>query len=319
MSEAILVLLRHPEEARSLLGAAAGLAETMGGARVNTLAVCETDRIAPSFSATLAERAAALLDAKEEEHERVVALRGLCDAWTARAVRPTTDLHWFEAEGSTTDIVTHWGRRADVIVAGRPSPGDWLGQQMFKSALLGTDRPVLMVPLEPAVPATGAASGRSDEPMAPSGAALPEMRAASGRPGDLMVPQEPALPEMSAGFGGSIAIAWRDEKQTLRAVLPALRWLTSAREVHVLVGVHDTAQSPELPPVLMEHGVRANLHVLSLDRSPFGQTLLAVAHDLGVDLLVMGAYVHSPLRGLIFGGVTRHMLAAADLPVLMRH
>jgi hypothetical protein len=26
----------------------------------------------------------------------------------------------------------------------------------------------------------------------------------------------------------------------------------------------------------------------------------------------MGAYVHSPLRGLIFGGVTHHMLAGAD-------
>lgn len=277
MSEAILVLLRYPENARSLLGAAAHLAETMGGARVNALAVCETDRIAPSFSLTLADRAAALLDAREEEHERVVALRGLSGAWTARAVQPTTELHWFEAEGSTTDIVTHWGRRADVIVAGLPSPGDWVGQQMFKAALLGTDRPILMVP------------------------------------------SEPGSREVGAGFGRSIAIAWRDEKQTLRAVLPALRWLASAEEVHVLIGVHDTAQSPELPAVLMEHGVKANLHVLSLRRSPFGQTLLDVAHDLDVDLLVMGAYVHSPLRGLIFGGVTHHMLASADLPVLMRH
>jgi nucleotide-binding universal stress UspA family protein len=277
MSEAILVLLRHPEEVSSLLGAAARLAETMGGARVNTLAVCETNRIAPSFAATLADRAAALLDAREEERERVVALRGLCDAWAARAASPKTDLHWFEAEGNTADIVAEWGRRADVIVAGRPAPGDWLGQQMFKAALLGTDRPILMVP--------------------------PEW----------------ALPETSAAFARSIAIAWRQEKQTLRAVLPALRWLKSAEEVHVLVGVRDPAQSPDLPAVLLEHGVSASLHVLSLRRSPFGQTLLDVARDLAVDLLVMGAYVHSPLRGLIFGGVTQHMLACADLPVLMRH
>jgi nucleotide-binding universal stress UspA family protein len=277
MPEAILVLLRRPEEVSSLLGAAARLAETMGGARVNTLAVCETNRIAPSFAATLADRAAALLEAREEERERVVALRGLCDAWTARAARPTTDLHWFEAEGDTADIAAEWGRRADLIVAGRPSPGDWLGQQMFKAALLGTDRPILMVP--------------------PEGAA----------------------PEASATFGRSIAIAWRHEKQTLRAVLPALRWLKRAEEVHVLVGVRDTAQSPDLPAVLLEHGVSARLHVLSLRRSPFGQTLLDVAHDLAVDLLVMGAYVHSPLRGLIFGGVTHHMLGCAALPVLMRH
>jgi nucleotide-binding universal stress UspA family protein len=277
MSEAILVLLRHPEEGRSLLGAAERLAEIMGGARLNTLAVCETVQIAPSFAATLADRSAALLEAREEERQRVVALRTLCDAWTARAARPTTDLHWFEAEGRTTDIVAQWGRRADVVVTGRPLAGDWLGQQMFNAALLGTDRPVLMVP------------------------------------------PEPALPQMSAAFGRSIAIAWRHEKETLRAVLPALRWLTSAEEVHVLIGVRDTAQSPELPAVLLEHGLRASLHVLSLQKGPFGQTLLDVAHDLGADLLVMGAYVHSPLHGHIFGGVTQHMLARADLPVLMRH
>lgn len=277
MPEAILVLLRHPDEANSLLGAAARLAETMGGARVNTLAVCETVQIAPSLAATLAERSVALLDARDEERERVVALRGLYDAWKACAVRPSADLHWFEAEGRTVDIVAQWGRRADVIVSGRPAPGDWLGQQMFKAALLGTDRPILMVP------------------------------------------PEPAFPQTSTSFGRSIAIAWRDEKQTLRAVLPALRWLTSAEEVHVLVGVRDTAQSPDVPAVLLEHGLSASLHVLSLRRGPFGQTLLDVAHDLAADLLVMGAYVHSPLRGLIFGGVTRHMLAWADLPVLMRH
>jgi nucleotide-binding universal stress UspA family protein len=33
----------------------------------------------------------------------------------------------------------------------------------------------------------------------------------------------------------------------------------------------------------------------------------------------MGAYAHSPLREALFGGVTRHVLAHADLPVLMRH
>jgi nucleotide-binding universal stress UspA family protein len=34
---------------------------------------------------------------------------------------------------------------------------------------------------------------------------------------------------------------------------------------------------------------------------------------------VMGAYQHSPLRELLLGGVTRHMLANCDLPLLLRH
>ena len=36
-------------------------------------------------------------------------------------------------------------------------------------------------------------------------------------------------------------------------------------------------------------------------------------------MLVMGAYAHSPFREALLGGVTRYMLAHADLPVLMRH
>jgi nucleotide-binding universal stress UspA family protein len=46
---------------------------------------------------------------------------------------------------------------------------------------------------------------------------------------------------------------------------------------------------------------------------------LTKAHELGADMLVMGAYAHSPLREALLGGVTRHMLAHADLTVLMRH
>jgi len=59
--------------------------------------------------------------------------------------------------------------------------------------------------------------------------------------------------------------------------------------------------------------------VLPIGPGPFGQALLDKARELGADMLVMGAYVHSPLREALLGGVTRHMLAHADLPVLMRH
>jgi nucleotide-binding universal stress UspA family protein len=74
-----------------------------------------------------------------------------------------------------------------------------------------------------------------------------------------------------------------------------------------------------VPEVLTEHGVEAELHVLPLGSGVFGEALLAKAHELGADLLVLGAYLHSPLRGFLLGGVTRFMLGHADLPVLMRH
>jgi nucleotide-binding universal stress UspA family protein len=89
--------------------------------------------------------------------------------------------------------------------------------------------------------------------------------------------------------------------------------------VYVLMGVRDRGPEPGIPRVLLEHKISAELHVLPIGSEPFGQTLLDTAHRLGADMLVMGAYAHSPLRELILGGVTRYMLDHADLPVLMRH
>ena len=45
--------------------------------------------------------------------------------------------------------------------------------------------------------------------------------------------------------------------------------------------------------------------------------LLTAAREFGADMLAMGAYSHSRLRQLILGGVTRHVLENATLPVLM--
>jgi nucleotide-binding universal stress UspA family protein len=48
-----------------------------------------------------------------------------------------------------------------------------------------------------------------------------------------------------------------------------------------------------------------------------GAGLLVAANEFGCDLLVMGAYSHSRLRQLILGGVTRHVLEHAKIPLLM--
>jgi nucleotide-binding universal stress UspA family protein len=130
----------------------------------------------------------------------------------------------------------------------------------------------------------------------------------------LVVP--PAAP---ASFGRRVAIAWRDDPQATRAVLSALRWQVPPERILVLAGVREGQAPPPLPDILTEHGIAAELHVLPVGTGVFGADLLAKAHALGADLLVMGAYQHSPVREWILGGVTRFMLGNADLPVLMRH
>jgi nucleotide-binding universal stress UspA family protein len=40
---------------------------------------------------------------------------------------------------------------------------------------------------------------------------------------------------------------------------------------------------------------------------------------MGADLLVMGAYGHSRMRELVFGGVTRHIVRHMTVPTLLSH
>ena len=120
-------------------------------------------------------------------------------------------------------------------------------------------------------------------------------------------------------LGHRVAFAWRDDERTTRAALAGLRCLAPAAQVFVLAGVRDKATIPGMPAILTEHGVDAELHAIPIGPGAFGAALLAKVHEVGADMMVMGAYLHHPLRELLLGGVTRYMLAHADIPVLMRH
>ena len=52
---------------------------------------------------------------------------------------------------------------------------------------------------------------------------------------------------------------------------------------------------------------------------PAGSWRRRSARGVGATLLVMGGYGHARLREAVFGGFTRHVLAGADIPVLMAH
>lgn len=272
MSAVILVVLRRRERAVALLNAAKRLGELIQGTLINVLAVREPIHVTALSAETLIDEADAVVQAQEQEQQRVAGLKVAFDHWTAEAGDAAKIARWIEVEGSAPAIIGERGSRVDVVVAGRPAEDDRLARQAFRAALFGTDRPVLVVP-----------------------------------------------PGAATSFGHCVAIAWRDEKQAAKAVIPALRSLASAEQVHVLMGVREGAARPGMPRILLEHGIRADLHMLPIRSEPFGKTLLNKVHEVGADMLVMGAYAHSPLRELIFGGVTRYMLAHADLPIFMRH
>jgi len=130
----------------------------------------------------------------------------------------------------------------------------------------------------------------------------------------LLVPHHHA-----AEFGRRIAIAWRNDERATKAVLTVLNTVKRPDRTFVLTGTRGGTAPPELPSILAEHGITAELHVLPIASGSFGKSLLQKAHELGADMLVMGAYQHTPIRELLLGGVTRYMLSHADIPVLMRH
>ena len=124
-------------------------------------------------------------------------------------------------------------------------------------------------------------------------------------------------------IGSHVAIGWNGGLESARAVAAALPFLTGAEATTIVtVGspAPPEADAPALEAYLARHGVKAQTRNVEAEGGKsVGETLLTTATEAGADLMVMGAYTHSRLRELVFGGVTREVLAAADMPVIMAH
>ena len=150
-----------------------------------------------------------------------------------------------------------------------------------------------------------------DEPMAAS--LVEACLFGSGRP-LLVVPPSPAA------FGARIAVLWDGSRTAARAVGDALPLLRAARSVLVLTSGSLEEEAPTGAAVaerLKAQGIAASARAAGQGED--GPTLAAAAAEGGCDLIVMGGYGHSRIREMILGGVTRHMLASAKVPILMAH
>jgi nucleotide-binding universal stress UspA family protein len=139
----------------------------------------------------------------------------------------------------------------------------------------------------------------------------------AGRP-LLIVPANPP-----ARIGESVAIAWKECAEAASAVTTALPLLESARQVVILSvtedGKADKAGCERLREALVWHNPATKVVHVVRGRTELPEKLLSAAADLGADLLVMGGYSHSRTGEVVFGGVTRRVLQAADLPILLAH
>jgi nucleotide-binding universal stress UspA family protein len=137
----------------------------------------------------------------------------------------------------------------------------------------------------------------------------------TGRP-VLLVPVNP-----SGEIADCAMVSWKNAREAARATAAALPILQSAGRVEVFSCGENGATAAEAQPVvdyLAWHGIVARPHEAQLRKS-VGATLLAAAGRAKATMLVLGGYGHSRWRELVLGGVTRHVLANAEIPVLMTH
>ena len=140
---------------------------------------------------------------------------------------------------------------------------------------------------------------------------------ATGRP-VLMAPNW--MPET---LDGKVLIGWNRSIQAGRGVAGALPFLQRARSVEVINVATGAKQGPsarELADYLRWHGIEPEVKEISpQEHRAVGDMLLEQVETSGADLLVMGAYSHSRLREMLWGGVTKHIVSHAGIPVLMAH
>jgi len=129
-----------------------------------------------------------------------------------------------------------------------------------------------------------------------------------------------APPQAPEHIGRRICMAWNGTAESASAVTAVLPWLARAEAVRILAGDEYQRRGPAAPDLaayLALHDIHAEVATFRPIDREVGAGLLKAAQEFGADLLAMGAYSHSRLRQLLLGGVTRHVLEHAALPVMM--
>jgi nucleotide-binding universal stress UspA family protein/galactitol-specific phosphotransferase system IIB component len=158
--------------------------------------------------------------------------------------------------------------------------------------------------------------GMSDHKIAGPGALVLQ----SGRP-VIVAPAETTKLELR-----SVVVAWKDTRESRRAIVDALPFLQHAEGVLVaeVCDYQDEAIAKErltdVTDSLLRHGVRASIEVSIAEKGvPAPQQFLDLADQHKADLIVAGGYGHNRLQEWVFGGFTHALLTQTSRAVLLSH
>lgn len=224
------------------------------------------------------------LEQEAEERERR-AREGFRTFCTEYKLNPTDapgaglSASWSTMTGEAPVCLAQRARVADAIVLSRGEEGDLFAPDVLARAVMGIGRPVLIAPSAPP-------------------------------PNKLHT---------------AVAIAWKDRPEAARAVTAAIPLIAEAERVVILSvsehGGDEEESGRRLRHALQWHNPNVSLERLPRDERPAPRILIEAAAGprVSATLLVMGGYGHTRLREAVLGGFTRHVLAGAEIPILMVH
>jgi nucleotide-binding universal stress UspA family protein len=188
----------------------------------------------------------------------------------------------FRAEkGQESELLARFGRLTDLIIMARPKSEQALDlvAVAVEDALFSAGRPVLLTPSD-CTPA-----------------------------------------QLEAMIKGPAIISWNGSIEAIRSISAARPLLAGRPRVRV-INVQDShagvQSAADLVHYLAWQGVAAAVGETA-ETGSIAERLLTAAREAEAGLLVMGAYTHSRLKHLVLGGVTSHMIDAANIPVFMTH
>ena len=141
----------------------------------------------------------------------------------------------------------------------------------------------------------------------------------SGRP-ILMCPEE-----FAAGLAVTLdhaVVAWDHSAPAARAVADALPMLEAAASVRIITAADEETPAEQksgaaLVSHLAEHGIKATFETVKIGGSSVGKVFEAYVKANAIDLLVMGAYRHSRLNEIVWGGATKTVIGRPPCWVMM--
>jgi len=119
-----------------------------------------------------------------------------------------------------------------------------------------------------------------------------------------------------------IVIAWNGSIEAARSVLVGMPFISVSSEVVVVEvegGIVSGPTAAQVAQHLTQRGVVVRSETITKRDSSIGGAVLEFAETWNTELLIKGAFTHSRLRQLIFGGATREILERSSIPLLICH